>query len=52
MSGVIDQLRLSSSACDFIDEPFLNGLLERKPEASQVRDVIAKSLTKTPLEIE
>jgi 2-iminoacetate synthase len=41
--------KLSSSAVDFIDEPSLLGLPERKTDAAEVRDVIAKSMAKQPL---
>jgi 2-iminoacetate synthase len=51
MSHVLDQRTLSRSANDFIDEPYLHDLLGRKPEAAEVRDVIAKSMSKTPLEV-
>lgn len=44
--------RLSSSAQDFIDEPYLFGLLERTSDPGQVREVIAKSLAKEPLTVE
>jgi len=43
--------RLSQSAVDFIDEPYLFGLLEQHPEVGEVRDVIAKSLAKEPLTV-
>ncbi|HUT92221.1 MAG TPA: [FeFe] hydrogenase H-cluster radical SAM maturase HydG [Thermoguttaceae bacterium] len=52
MSLAMDQARLSESARDFIDEARLHGLLVRKAGASEVRDVIAKSMAKTPLELE
>jgi len=52
MSQTIDRHSLSTSAYDFIDEPWLEGLLERKADASQVRDVIAKSMSKEPLSLE
>jgi 2-iminoacetate synthase len=52
MSFAIDQQKLSSSAHDFIDEPFLNSLLERRAEPSQVREVIAKSMAKQALSLE
>jgi len=44
--------KLSSSAADFIDEPRLHGLLERKAGPAEVRDVIAKSLAKQALSLE
>ena len=52
MSVVAGKVRLSASGFDFVDEARLSGLLERKADAAEVRDVIAKSLSKTPLEIE
>ncbi len=44
--------KLSSSAYDFIDEPYLEGLLSGKPADAEVRDVIKKSLAKEPLSVE
>lgn len=52
MSWVADSRKLSSSAIDFIDEPCLEGLLNRKTDAAEVRDVIAKSMAKEPLAVE
>jgi 2-iminoacetate synthase len=52
MSWVVDKTKLSASGYDFIDEPYLLGLLDRKPDAAEVRDVIAKSLAKEPLVLE
>jgi 2-iminoacetate synthase len=52
MSQVIAQQKLSSSAIDFIDEPRLHSLLQRKAEPAEVRDVIAKSLSKQALSLE
>jgi len=52
MAWVADRTRLSNSGQDFIDEPYLNRLLERKTEASEVREVIAKSMAKEPLRLE
>lgn len=52
MSRAIEQRKLSSSAADFIDEPFLLGLLGRKTDVAEVRDVIAKSMAKEPLSVE
>jgi 2-iminoacetate synthase len=51
MSFVIDHKRLSSSGFDFIDEPYLRGLLGVRPAAGAVRDVIAKSMAKQPLSV-
>lgn len=52
MSLTTDQSRLSTSARDFIDDAHFHQLLERQVDASQVRDVLAKSLAKSPLTIE
>ncbi len=52
MSSVAPTRKLSQSACDFIDESFLHGLLDRRAEAAQVRDVIAKSMAKQALSVE
>jgi 2-iminoacetate synthase len=41
--------QLSESARDFIDEAKLHALLERKPAAGEVADVIAKSMAKEAL---
>ncbi|TVS19398.1 MAG: [FeFe] hydrogenase H-cluster radical SAM maturase HydG, partial [Planctomycetaceae bacterium] len=41
--------QLSSGAYDFIDEFYLQNLLDRPADAGAVRDVIAKSLAKEPL---
>ena len=42
---------LSASGHDFIDEAQLLGFLRHKPALSEVRDVIAKSLSKAPLSL-
>ncbi len=42
---------LSKNARDFIDDATLHGLLDRAPDPAEVRDVIAKSLAKTPLTV-
>jgi len=47
-----ERRRLSTSGRDFIDESRLLGLLERLPDDAELRDVIAKSLSKAPLAIE
>ncbi len=52
MSFVIDKSRLSRSGHDFINDEQLHGLLEIQAEPSQVRDIIAKSLSKQPLAVE
>jgi 2-iminoacetate synthase len=52
MSSVIDQKQLSRSGYDFIDEEYLHGLLNRRTSPGEVRDIIAKSLSKQPLAVE
>ena len=52
MSVIIDKTRLSDSGCDFIDEPRLLGLLQRKASPGELRDAIAKSMAKQPLSLE
>jgi 2-iminoacetate synthase len=52
MSFVADNKRLSRSGRDFIDEEYLHGLLDRRADAAEVRDIIAKSLAKEPLAVE
>jgi 2-iminoacetate synthase len=52
MAIVSDNMKLSRSGFDFIDEQHLNGLLDRQAEPSEVRDIIAKSLSKQPLSVE
>lgn len=52
MSG-LPQMVLSEGAVDFVDDNYFLGLLDRTPpEPEQVRDVIAKSLEKHPLDLE
>jgi 2-iminoacetate synthase len=52
MSSVIDRKKFSQSSCDFIDEGYLDGLLNRRADAAEVRDIIAKSMAKQPLAVE
>jgi len=52
MSSVIDQKQLSRSGYDFIDEEQLHGLLNRRTSPGEVRDIIAKSMSKQPLAVE
>ena len=52
MTFLIDCSQLSSSGYDFIDEPALTALLDRKADAVAVRAVIEKSLSKTSLSLE
>jgi 2-iminoacetate synthase len=51
MSPLIDMNSLSNLACDFIDDAYLESLLDVPAEASEVRDIIAKSLAKQPLTV-
>jgi 2-iminoacetate synthase len=50
--SVVDRQKLSEAGYDFIDEPQLEGLLQRRADPGAVRDVIAKSLAKQPLALE
>ncbi len=52
MSWVADSRKLSASAVDFIDEGDLVALLNRRADPGEVREVIAKSLSKEPLAVE
>ncbi len=52
MSIAMDPSRLSASGRDFIDEARLHELVARKTDASELRDVIAKSMAKEPLALE
>ncbi len=52
MSVVIKNAKLSRSGYDFIDEDLLHGLMEKKTDAAEIRDVIAKSMSKQPLAVE
>jgi 2-iminoacetate synthase len=52
MSSVIDLTKLSQSGYDFIDDENLHGLLKRQADPAEVRDIIAKSMTKQPLAVE
>jgi 2-iminoacetate synthase len=51
MSFVVDRTRLSRSGYDFIDEDYLHGLLNRPVQPGEVREIIAKSLSKQPLSV-
>ena len=42
----------STSGCDFIDDAKFAELLQTKAEPGRVRDIIAKSLEKKPLDLE
>jgi 2-iminoacetate synthase len=51
MSGM-PAFKLSDSAVDFINESYINGLLDgKKPDAARVREIIAKSLAKEALSV-
>ena len=52
MLFVINKTKLSRSGYDFIDEEHLQGLLDRRAEPGEVRDIIAKSLSKQALAVE
>ncbi|MFH1067678.1 MAG: [FeFe] hydrogenase H-cluster radical SAM maturase HydG [bacterium] len=44
--------KLSGAAQDFIENDKLHSLLERKADSARIREIIAKSLAKTPLLVE
>ncbi|MBN1908599.1 MAG: [FeFe] hydrogenase H-cluster radical SAM maturase HydG [Pirellulales bacterium] len=52
MTSIADKTDFSTSANDFIDEGRLHGLLDRKTDDAELRDVIAKSMAKEPLALE
>ena len=52
MTTASDRNTLSTSGYHFIDEDRFEGLLHGKPDSGAVRDVIAKSMAKVPLEPE
>jgi 2-iminoacetate synthase len=52
MSSVRDKKKLSRSGHDFIDDERLHGLLQVRAEPGRVRDIIAKSMAKEPLQVE
>ena len=52
MSWVSDKNRLSEAGYDFIDDDYLESLLTRQADPAEVRDLIAKSLSKQPLAVE
>ena len=51
MSVVINQSKLSRSGYDFIDEDYLQNLLQRPTDPGQFQEIIAKSLSKEPLTV-
>ena len=44
--------QLSENGCDFIDEPLIESLLNRKADAGRVREIIAKAKNKEALTLE
>jgi 2-iminoacetate synthase len=48
----LPKIALSEQAVDFIDDDYLTNLLAAKPEASRIREIIAKSMEKQPLSVE
>jgi 2-iminoacetate synthase len=50
--SIADRQKLSQAGYDFVDEPYLAGLLERRADPAEVRAVIAKSLAKEPLALD
>ena len=49
----LSDMKLSDSAVDFIDEAAIEGLLRRpRPDDARLKDIIAKSITKTPLDVD
>ncbi|MDY0165368.1 MAG: [FeFe] hydrogenase H-cluster radical SAM maturase HydG [Thermoguttaceae bacterium] len=52
MSSTIDNLRLSRSAADFIDEERLHGLLAQPADRGRVREVVAKAMSKESLDLD
>ena len=51
MSTAHRERELSENAHDFIDDAALTSYLDRPVDAGQVRDIIAKSMAKQPLEV-
>jgi 2-iminoacetate synthase len=52
MDALQSNSKLSQNAHDFIDETVLEGLLDKPVDRREVEDIIAKSLSKTPLTVE
>ena len=52
MAFAVDKTKLSSNGRDFIDEAHIGRLLDTKLDTARVRDVIAKSMAKEPLQPE
>lgn len=51
--GPLPAMTLSEGAVDFINDDYLDGLLDGpQPDAAQVRDVLARSMAKQPLSVE
>ena len=51
MDALGSQATLSRNGHDFIDEEVIHGLLNQPVDRSEVREIIAKSLSKTPLTV-
>ncbi|MCE5303019.1 MAG: [FeFe] hydrogenase H-cluster radical SAM maturase HydG [Planctomycetaceae bacterium] len=51
MPLLLNRKQLSRGGYDFIDEAYLHGLLERRAEPGEIRDIIAKSMAKQPLSV-
>lgn len=52
-SGTLPKMELSKHAEDFINDDYLEKLAAQPaPDKQQVKDIVAKSLTKTPLSVE
>ncbi len=51
MSTITEPVKLSESACDFIDEAQLHGLLQRRAARDELSAVIAKSMAKEALSL-
>jgi len=51
MSTTRREHQLSENAHDFIDDAVLTSYLDQPVDAGQVRDIIAKSMAKQPLEV-
>jgi len=52
MASINNHSKLSEGGHDFIDDAYLRNLLNRKTDRIELRDIIAKSTAKKPLEME
>jgi len=52
MPAILDTTKLSTNAHDYIDDDFIERLIGEPADSHEVRDIIAKSLSKTPLTVE